>query len=274
MKLKKMSFANIKGELSADEMRGIMAGSGGSSNGGGIPVGNPYNDAGGYYQLNNVTITYQGNNYFLGSGQNPYGVPNGSGNPSGYGSGGGNSSSGSGGSGTPPHTDPEPYNPNAPVNPFQTLGNIINTYNANALTYQHYSASTLSHSLTSDQQGVLSTDATKVMAALGMAVDSHNFAMTLATNLSKEASEVLSVANKSTGLVGIALGAVTAADDIYKNGGNTGDWIALGLGLASIALMVTPAGATGAAAVEAVSLGVNAVALVNDAMEVAGVYNN
>jgi len=61
MKLQKMSFASIQNELSADEMRGLMAGSDVSYTLGGThghPVGDPTGD--GYIQLDPFTVTAPG----------------------------------------------------------------------------------------------------------------------------------------------------------------------------------------------------------------------
>lgn len=264
-----MSFASIQNELSADEMRGIMAGSDVSYTLGGThghPVGDPTGN--GYIQLDPFTVTAPGNqNYtpIIGTGVNPYGT-------AGVGSyGGGGSSGGSGGSsGGVVHTDPVPYDPKATHDPYQTINNIVNSYNYGVLTWQNYKPGVMTHSVTAAEQGVLSANISKGMAALGLALDSHNFSMSLATNLSTEAGIVLKGANKATGAIGLVLGAITAADDIYKNGGNLGDYMSIGLGLASIALMIAQ---PEVAVAEGAGLAIAALSIVNDAEQMAGNYN-
>lgn len=262
MKIKKMSFESLQNELSAEEMRCIMAGSGfsgGSSGGWGGP-GPGFPGGTGSINLNEVVITPNpGSNYVIYP-PNPS-IPGGTGN----GTGGGyypGSSGGSGGS---------PGNPNYNYDdkPIDMGRNYIRDFERGSLSWQHYSEKALTHTLTQDETSFLSDSAAKLMTAFGVAVDSHNFTTALVSFMSAEADVVLKVANKTTGIVGIALGGIAAANNIYKNGGNTGDWIAIGLSLASVAVIGSP---FGAATTAGASLIVSALSFTNDAVSIAGGY--
>ena len=77
----------------------------------------------------------------------------------------------------------------------------------------------------------------------------------------------LNVAKRTTGILGIAIGGVMAAADIYKNGANWNNVTALGLGVLSGAILAFPG--IGEAA-EGLSLMVDAATLTNDAISAAG----
>lgn len=253
MRVQKMSFASIQNELAPAEMRGIMAGSG--------VVGDPYNGGSGYGDLGSVTVTPGGGN----NTNYVYYTSGSSGSDSGSGFGGYGSGSGGGGGAS------VSYYPITVIPPQQNAQNMINNYQANCLSFQHYNPQALAHAPNTAQQVILSKDIMNALSATGLAVDSHNLSTSLVSVLSLEAGAVLSKANVITSVASLAISAVYAAEDINEKGwanAPIADYISVGLGLLGVGLAIADA-----PTLVTVSLINSAFSLINDASSAAGLYN-
>lgn len=258
-----MSFENIKNELTVEEMRLIMAGSGSSGGQGGYTgpgPGFPGNPNPIY--LPPVVITPSGPSDPGIPGTNPS-IPGGGGSGGSYGGGGG----GGGGAGGGASSDMYYYGNQA----IGDASNLFNNYERQSNSFQHFSPNAISHTLTEQEHTNLQSSMMKVMGAFGMAVDSHNFTTSIASLVYSEVGVVLQHANVATSITSIALGGYTAVNNIINNGGNAGDWIAVGLCIAGGIVVANPGTIVGGATATAI---VSTMSFVNDAISVAGGYNN
>ncbi len=262
MKIKKMSFENIKNELTQEEMRSIMAGSGSSTGtaGPGFP-GNPNPIelppliVGGNPNPNPFYPTIPGTN------------PTNPSIPGGGGSGGSYIGGGYGGTGSLSPSELYYYGNQA----ADSARNLFTNYDRQSNSFQHFSPSAMSHKLTEDEHSFLTDGMTKVLGAFGFAVDSHNLSTSIVSLVSRDVGTVLAKANLATGMASIALGGIVAANNIIDNGGNAGDWIAVGLVIAGAIVLTNPGTIAATATASAV---LSTMSFVNDAISVAGGYNS
>jgi len=256
-----MSFENIKNELTSEEMRLIMAGSGSSGGQGGYTPGPGFPGNPNPIYLPPVVITPSGP-----TGPSDPGIPGTNPSiPGGGGTGGGGGGGGGVGGGA---TGDLYYYGNQSIGEAR---NLFNNYERQSNSFQHFSPNAMTHSLSEQEHSDLQNSMMKVMGAMGMAVDSHNFTTSIASLVYSEVGVVLQHANVATGITSIALGGYTAVNNIINNGGNTGDWIAVGLVIAGAIVIANPGTIVGGATASAI---VSTMSFVNDAISIAGGYNN
>lgn len=259
-----MSFENIKNELTQEEMRSIMAGSGSSTGtaGPGFP-GNPNP-----IELPPLIVTPNPNpNPFYPSipGVNPTNpsIPGTGGSGGGYIGGGG----GYAGPGSLSSSELYYYGNQA----ADSARNLFSNYDRQSNSFQHFSPSAMSHSITETEHAFLQDGMKNILGAFGFAIDSHNLSTSMVSLVSRDVGTVLAKANLATGLASIALGGVVAVNNIVANGGNAGDWIAVGLVIAGAIVVANPGTIVGSATAAAV---LSTMSFVNDAISVAGGYNS
>ena len=104
----------------------------------------------------------------------------------------------------------------------------------------------------------------KAGAAVGLAFDAHNLSMDGVALLAKKSSVITTgfkTASKYTGLLGVVIGGGMAAKNIFNGEASWNDYVSLTLALGSAALLIVQ---PEFAAAEAVTVGVDVLAITND----------
>jgi RHS repeat-associated protein len=105
----------------------------------------------------------------------------------------------------------------------------------------------------------------KTASIAALAADSYNVPLDVAEAASKAAVEgAVKKSMTRVGLFGAILGIGTAANHLMEGNGNWHDVLAIGLGVASAALLLTPVGEAYAAAATVATIAVDAATIVND----------